>query len=181
MDGWLACCSGCLRGGPRPWRRAVTVFSFGGAVRELVHRFKYGGHTYLTPFLADGMYRCWLRYGSGLPDVVAPVPLHRRKASTRGYNQAELLAREVAGRLAIPFADLLVRTRHTGQQAVLGGRQRRENVKDAFRRLPGASVSGRQILLVDDVLTTGATLTAAAEAIRFQTTAVVDVLTVARG
>jgi ComF family protein len=120
-------------------------------------------------------------------DLIAPVPLHWRRLLTRRYNQASLLAR-VAARAASPrpaarlAPDLLRRHRWTGSQAGLRAKERRSNVRQAFEIHPrwAAEVSGKTVLLVDDVLTTGATAEACARVLQRGGARHVDVLTLAR-
>jgi ComF family protein len=180
-DSVLACCGECLRSGTRPWRYAVSVFPFARVPRELVHRFKYGGETFLAPFLARRLYQNWLRHGDCLPDLIVPVPLHWLKQLRRGFNQAELLAELLARHLAVPMVRCLVRRRSTAQQALLAVDERQRNMAGAFCLCRRANVDGLTILLVDDVLTTGATLGAAASALVRAGAACVNVITVARG
>jgi ComF family protein len=100
-------------------------------------------------------------------DLVAPVPLHWWRKWTRGYNQAEAVARELAAGLHVPFAPkLLRRVRWTPQQVQPTREARRENVKGAFRIVRGARVAAKTVLLVDDVMTTGSTLGEAARTVR---------------
>jgi ComF family protein len=107
-----------------------------------------------------------------------PVPLHRRRLAQRGYNQAGLLAREWGRRLGLPVRPgALRRTRATAAQAELPGRERRRNVAGAFR---ARGVTGRPVVLVDDVVTSGATVEAAAEALLAAGATEVRVLAVAR-
>jgi ComF family protein len=111
-------------------------------------------------------------------DVVAPVPLHWRRRWQRGFNQSELLARAVARRYGLPVLDVLRRKRATPTQAGLSNARRRSNVAGAFT-VRGA-VSGRRILLVDDVMTTGATAAACAAALKRAGARHVAVLALAR-
>ena len=181
LDGILAECGECLRLGGRPWNRGVSVFAFGGPVRQAIHRLKYHGHAYLAPWLGACMARSWIRHGSGLPDAVTPVPLHWTRRYTRGYNQAELLARAVAAGLNVPMRRILRRRRRTAQQAVLDARERQRNLRDGFVTRDKTKIDNRRILLVDDVLTTGSTLAAASRVLIEAGTATVGVVTAARG
>src|SRR5260221_7684489 len=114
-------------------------------------------------------------------DVVVPVPLHRNRERERGYNQADLIARPLARRLKLPHrAVLLVRTRPRPDKHVLSLEERWESVRGAFATRPGSQVDNLRVLLVDDVMTTGATLDACARALRAAGAKSVTGLTVAR-
>ena len=97
-------------------------------------------------------------------ELVVPVPMHPRRRRRRGFNHSELLARGVAEKLNLPYADALVRTRHTVQQSVLEGAARRTNLRNAFECR--VDLTGRRVLLVDDVYTTGTTARECAKALR---------------
>ncbi len=97
-------------------------------------------------------------------DLITSVPLHLTRQRERGYNQAELLARHLARLRDLPYVTVLARTRATEQQVGLDGMQRRANVSNAFSAIP-QPVTGKNVLLVDDVSTTGATLDACAQAL----------------
>ena len=113
-------------------------------------------------------------------DVVVPVPLHATRLRERGYNQAALLARELAQRAELPVNErTLVRKRATAPQVELGARERRENMHDAFGCSDGA-LAEKRVLLIDDVCTTGATLEACAIALRESGAHSVQALTLAR-
>lgn len=143
-----------------------SVYLFAGTMRKTIHAFKYRGVSSLAPALAHLMAE-YLGDHHMAVDVVVPVPLHRQRRKERGYDQAELLARNLAGeRDLLLGADWLVRVRPTLPQVKTeSAAERRRNVMGAFA--PGAAVQpGRSVLLVDDVCTTGATLESCAIALR---------------
>ncbi len=181
LDTALAVCADCLRADTRPWQAAVSVFPFRGPARELIHRFKYSGHTYLAPVLASRMAGSWRAHGAGDPDVIVPVPLHWRKRLRRGYNQALLLALHLSDALGVPMRRLIRRKRWTTQQAMLDFSARQANMGGVFSLCRGTDPSGLHILLVDDVLTTGATLSSAAQNLMQSNASAVSVITAARG
>lgn len=130
----------------------------------VVHALKYGERTGLAPVLAVEMARA-LPPGYR-PDLVLDVPLHRTRRRERGYNQAALLADALAEAIAAPrLASAIERVRATRAQARLGPAERRRNMAGAFRVTCPAALAGRSVLIVDDVLTTGATLEAALAAL----------------
>jgi ComF family protein len=167
---------------PPPFGRLRAAAVFDEIARELVHGLKYHRHLDLARWMAGWMGRA----GRDVLDdaaVLVPVPLHRRRLWTRRFNQSAALA-SVLGRAAgKPFAPLaLRRIRPTRHQVGLGANERAENVRGAFHVDPGrkTEVSGRNILLVDDVYTTGATAKAATRALLRAGAATVDVLVFAR-
>jgi ComF family protein len=167
---------------PPPFERARAAVVYVGVARQMVQRLKYNDRTELGPWMAGWM----LRAGAELiaeADVIVPVPLHWRRFLTRRYNQSAELARAVAARSGLPFApQALHRVKSTRQQVGLAAREREDNVRAAFA-VPDASdilVRGRRVLLVDDVYTTGATVSAATRALKRGGAAAVDVLTFAR-
>jgi ComF family protein len=110
--------------------------------------------------------------------LVVPIPIHSARRRERGYNQAELIARGVADALGLPMVDVLRRTRYTGTQTALSEQQRLVNLTNAFVVHRPAMIRNTRILLVDDVLTTGATLNTAAEALLMAGARRVDALTI---
>ena len=136
----------------------------GGPLREAIHSFKYEGLRALARTLGEVLYDCW-DVEPWPVDVIVPVPLHPSRLRERGYNQSALLARELARHTGLPIAErVLLRISPTRPQVGLNVAERAENVRDAFR-CRDESLRGQQVLLVDDVLTTGATLRACAQAL----------------
>lgn len=168
-----ACCGGAVvadglcarcRTSPLQIECIRSVVYLEGVLREAVHWLKYRGRTALAGPLGDLMARYWMQHPM-LADVVVPVPLHPARLRERGYNQAALLAREMARRVGLVVDEqMLVRQRSTAPQVELNAKQRKENVRDAFR-CSGSGLVGKRVLLVDDVCTTGATLEACAVAL----------------
>jgi len=166
------------RTGTRGFDAAYCFGSYEGTLRELIHLFKYGRMKPLARTLAANL-------ASALPrdqkfDVVVPMPLHWRRKWQRGFNQAELLARRTARRYGIPVRNAVRRIRSTAAQAGLSNAQRRENVVGAFRIRKPRAIEGRRVLLIDDVMTTGATASACALALKRGGAASVTLLALAR-
>ncbi len=156
-------CAACARR-PPALRAVRAACVYDGAIRAAIHRLKYGQERHLADPLAALLLEC-LAARPLTVDALVPVPLDRARARARGYNQAGLLAAPVAAALGVPVAaDWLARQRPTRPQVGLSAAARRANVRGAFR-CPTPDVAGRRVLLVDDVMTTGATLEACAEAL----------------
>jgi ComF family protein len=161
--------------------RFDAAFAFGeydSGLRKLIHLFKYGKVKALAKPLAGLLVRALPLHARF--DLIVPMPMHWLRRMGRGFNQSELLARHVAARTSAPVAGVLRRTRRTPPQAGLTRAQRRDNVAGAFAVTEPARVGGRHILLVDDVLTTGATANACAAVLKRAGAARVTIATVAR-
>lgn len=162
--------------------RAVCAFRARDEVRELIHRAKYRAESWLLEDLAqvallDPVFR---RHLAG--STLVPVPLHASRQRERGYNQSALLAGALAaGAAGCTCDDLLERVRDTGQQVRLGRMERLENMDDAFRVRPGRRAPRGRLVVIDDVLTTGATLSACAAALRVAGARRVDAAALAHG
>lgn len=170
-------CDRCPAGELRALDWARSAYYFDGAIRQAIHRFKYGGERAFAPVLAAMVAECEL--DRPLFDAVAPVPLDPLRRRDRGYNQAEDLARALAGHWQLTLALDLRRTRTTRPQVGLDRAARRANVAGAFE-WAGDSLGGVKLLLVDDVMTTGATAEACAAALKEAGASFTGIVTVAR-
>lgn len=161
-------------------RAAVVATPF---LLEVIHRYKYRGALWFEPFLAGLLVEAvGPRLNPADWDALVPVPLHPVRRRERGYNQAERLARKLGRATGIPVRPGIVRRRAvTRTQALLDRGERTQNVAHAFEALPGRRLNGLRVVVVDDVLTTGATCSAVSRALRSAGAARVVVWTVARG
>lgn len=155
--------------------------TFGGPVRDAIHAFKYRGERRLAPTLGRAMAERWRRSGRG-GELLVPVPVHASRRRERGFDQAEDLASALAEDLGLPWAPALERRTRTVAQHSLGRAERAANLGGAFVVRPRhrGLVLGRWVILVDDVSTTGATLTECAAALRAGGARAVSALTLAR-
>jgi ComF family protein len=152
-------CGHCITS-PPAWTAARSAYAYEGACRDLIHNFKYGGKALLRRplayLMADQLHQfvteCRI-------DLIIPVPLHKSRLQSRGFNQAVLLCEPLSRIWQLPLLRQgLVRTRPTGPQVELTHDERISNIKDAFAVNTAAVVKGKRVLLVDDVYTTGSTL-----------------------
>jgi ComF family protein len=185
-DGVLRC--PVCRRVERPFERAVAYGSYDGGLRELIHLLKYNGVRPAAKVLGRMLSEAFtaLQPAFEQPTVlVIPVPLYKGKRGRRGFNQAELISRSACKlfprRERLHLAtDILVRVRDTQSQIGLTRHQRRENMRGAFAVARAAEVTGREVLLVDDVYTTGTTVSECAKVLRRTGASRVWVATVAR-
>jgi competence protein ComFC len=147
---------------------AVSAYRGRGIVRQIIHEFKYGRQIHLRHLVAR-----WLH--AALDDerirgsefaIMVPVPLHATRQRERGFNQASLLAALLSAQTAIPSKPVLERIRYTTTQTRLDRSERMENLHNAFRLRKNADVRGLRVLLIDDVLTTGSTLSECARVLK---------------
>ncbi len=167
---------------PPAYARARAVVRYDDVARALVHRFKYKDGLDAAPLLGAMMKRSG-RHLFEECDIVIPVPLYRSRLWWRRYNQAAVLAIQIARQTQLDYEpQLLERTRKTKSQVGLNMRQRRHNVSGAFAINESAfeRISGKRVLLIDDVITTGATIEACSQALLNGGAEVVNVLAFAR-
>jgi len=187
-EGWCASCQDEL-----PWTEpndAKMVASCGvclsplwykDGAREGMHRYKFNGGRSHAKLFGQLMAQCIQDRWEKPVDLITWVPLHPKRKRERGYDQAELLARRVGELTGFPVESTLEKTRATAVQSQTGGDEaRRANVQGAYRVLPGRDLAGKQIVLIDDVTTSGATLAECASALRQAGAGLVLGLTFAR-
>jgi ComF family protein len=163
-------CAGC--GGtlddcrPRDVRTGgvLHVYKYQGPVRELLRRYKYDDRPRSAFFAAQEMYEFMEKEGIEA-DIVSFVPVHKNRKKDRGYDQSEMLAVNLAALCGGRFAALLERTRDTAPQYRLSADARKKNVGGAFSVVPGSDYAGARILLIDDIYTTGSTMSECAKAL----------------
>jgi ComF family protein len=171
-------CANC-RAHPLEIEKIRSVALFDGVLRQAIHRFKYERLAGLAEPFGEMLADYW-RAELLTADWLIPVPLHPSRERDRGYNQSELLARQLARRVNVPISSKgLRRTRATAVQMTLNAAQRRENVAGAFECVEPRA-RGARVMVIDDVGTTGATLDACAQAVLKAGAASVMGLTLAR-
>lgn len=160
--------------------RCVSPLFYEKLVRDSLHRFKFAQRTGYAGIYAEFMVKC-IDENQISCDSISWVPVSRRRLRERGYDQSGLLAREVSARLGVPCVRTLDKIRHTRQQSLTKDvRQRRENVKGAYCCCDPALVAGKRILLIDDIVTSGSTLSECAGVLKKAGAGEISALTVAR-
>lgn len=161
-NGYL--CASCTH--DKELRQIISVFHFKQkGIQELVHALKYENIHSAASWMGRCMAAAWRLNGCAIPDLIIPIPLHRSRLRERGYNQAALLARSLCSKLDVALSDdVLIRSRKTPSQTDLSLEERKENILGCFAL--AKPLAGLNILLVDDVFTTGATLCEAARILK---------------
>ncbi|HIJ81026.1 MAG TPA: ComF family protein [Desulfuromonadales bacterium] len=174
-------CGACLTDRPH-FDSARAPLLYEGSVRNLIHSFKYDRRTHLRrPLALLIIEHLGTFLNAGRFDMIIPVPLHRSRLRSRGFNQAILLGSLLAERLSLPMpVNLLDRIRKTEQQVDLTAAQRRQNVKGAFAVIVPERVREKRIILLDDVMTTGSTVDECALELKKSGSVGVSVVTIAR-
>ena len=176
-------CAWCRKTAPAfAWARSAVRYD--GVAKECLWRLKYGAGFWVVETLADWLVALWRTCPPDVrcADLVVPVPLYPRRRRERGYNQSALLAERLARRMGVPFAGrALRRLCPTPSQTRLTAAQRVHNVRGVFAVPRASRAKGARIVLVDDVMTTGATVNECARTLMAAGAASVVVLTVARG
>jgi ComF family protein len=160
---------------------ARSAAEYAGTVRQRIHQLKFGGQLHWVPPLVDLLVQAGHHQDMTAADLLVPVPLHPKRLSQRGFNQAGLLARDYGKRLGIEVRfDLLERTSWTVPQTHLNREERLQNVKGVFRAPRPDRIEGRTVLVLDDVFTTGSTLNECARVLKAAGAAEAHAVTVGR-
>lgn len=175
-DNW--CCAAC-RHHPPAFDRLLALWSYEAPLDSVIQGLKFRRLDYLGRHLGEALAARWGEEIAGV-DVVVPVPLHWVRRLSRGYNQAERIANALARHTDRPLVSALGRGRATSPQTSLGRDERLVNLRKAFRVRRADAIRGRHVLLVDDVATTGATIEAAAAALKRTGAAEVTVIVAGR-
>ena len=177
-----ALCARCLKE-PPPYQVARALALYQGKIPSVVHGFKYLGRRDVADFAGGRMAEGFSAlFGGRHYDAVVPIPLHWRRRFSRGYNQAERLAAPLALALSLPLELGIRRRESTRRQARLNSQERQENTREAFE-VPEAvlpRLQGARLLVIDDVFTTGATVSACVRVLLQAGASRVDVYTLAR-
>lgn len=172
-------CAACLARRP-VYATARSALRYDDASRPLVLGFKHGGHTDRLKSFAAQMHRAG-RVALANADILIPVPLHSTRLIKRRFNQSALLARELSQRCGVPMdAHALLRSRATPTQGGLSAAGRRRNVQSAFKVAAPDKIKDKRIVLIDDVMTTGATLESCTRTLKRAGAARVDAVCLAR-
>lgn len=160
------------------FRNLIILFEYSAGIRQMIHLFKYQNCRGMAKhFAQEAILRLQSTRISGY-HMIIPVPLHKQRLRERGYNQSEEIARCMAMKLAIPYqTDILIRLRNTATQTRFNKQERIQNVHQAFSC--SSDVSGLQIILIDDVITTGSTVNECCAALLSAGAEAVDVLALA--
>ncbi len=178
-SGVLAVCPLCLQEKKRPWLDALSLFRYEKEAREMILKFKSGDHPTIARPLGKIAAET-LRAEKWQFDTIVPIPLHFTRLWKRTYNQAELFARQIGKNLDVAVIDALKRRYTRGKQAARNRTKRHQSTQHLFIIKDSRHISGKDILLVDDVFTTGATCDAAARVLLKAGAKSVRILTVCR-
>ncbi|NLP43486.1 MAG: ComF family protein [Peptococcaceae bacterium] len=159
-------CQDCQEGrGPQNLTKVLTLGYYGGEWKNFIHRVKFQSQPYLLLELAEILIP-WLIRDLPVADLITYVPLHPNRQAERGFNQAEVLASVISRKLGHKCEQTLGRVRATSPQTALGRAERLHNLRGAFALQPGIDVKEKTIWLVDDVITTGATISECATVLK---------------
>lgn len=151
-------CKDCREGkGPQNLDKVISLGYYHGAWKEFIHTIKFKSQPYLLVSLVELILPVVMEELPP-PDRIVPVPMHPRRLAQRGFNQAEVLASVLGGKLVIGCEEILNREKDTTPQTILGRRERIKNLQGAFGLKEGMKVKGQVIWLIDDVVTTGTTI-----------------------
>ncbi|HJO95884.1 MAG TPA: ComF family protein [Victivallales bacterium] len=179
LDLILNICSKCLKEEPFPWNNALSVIELKGYANEIIQKLKYNNRIDFVPYISrlasDLVIQNKLKF-----DYIVPIPLHKLKKLIRGFNQSYLISQSISKTIKIPCKEWLIREKYTISQTRLSSKMRRKNIINVFSSSKRAIIKNKDILLVDDVMTTGSTLRSAANQLLSAGAKQVSILVIAR-
>ena len=155
------------------------LFKYEGEIRDKLLKYKFRDYSYLYKFFSEIIINnCNLKNNY---DIIMPVPIHKKRKQTRGYNQSELIAKEIAKKLNIKYTNnVLIKTIDTVPQSTLSQSQRTSNVLGIYKVINSQIIKDKNILLIDDIYTTGSTVNECSKVLKQNGAKLVDVLTIAK-
>jgi competence protein ComFC len=159
-------CQDC-RGTEPDYQKIISAVFYKGPIVDLIHLFKYKNHDYLGPWLAQLLISQLSKTGQQLKgfDLITYVPLHKESLKTRGYNQSRILAKELSKHFQIPLVDdIIIEVKSKKSQTAVERKDRQSNISGIFQA--AENISGKKIIIVDDIFTTGSTLSECAKVLK---------------
>jgi len=142
----------------RNGNKGFCAVKYNDIIKSSIYRFKYKNNISYAKYYADIMFKCIENDSRFHADYLVPVPIYKSKKRKRGFNQSELIAMELSKYTEIPCNDMLERNRNTKSQSKIKFNERQENVKDAFVLKKGLDIRGKNIVIIDDIYTSGSTI-----------------------
>ena len=178
-----ALCRECRKMPGRHFKRNYSAYLYDGALKECIHKFKYGGISRLSGLFSSLLIDFIKDNPEILKDIdlLVPVPLGKNRLRERGYNQSSMLTRPISEEFGVLSVDALAKKKSTPPQSELKRESRLINLKGAFEMRPDISVNGKNILIIDDVFTTGSTINECASVLKDAGAGRIYSLTLARG
>lgn len=171
-------CLGCMNSKSTYYDIARAPVVFSNNAVHIIHKLKYGGTKYLVPYIAEYMYSCFLENNLSV-DYVTCVPMHVKRKRERGYNQAELIAKQLCKVANLQYVDTLNRVKYTTNLARMNKQSRNEAISGVFEYCSSVDLKNKKVLLIDDVFTSGSTTDECARILKSKKVASVVVLTFA--
>lgn len=158
-------CANC-KNEKRYFDKVVSVAIYDGVAKHIVHKFKYGNSKYLSKTIFAFIYEKFLQSDFKDINFIMPVPLSKQRLKLRGFNQAQILSSELSNKTKIEHLDVIKRIKNTPTQTSLTKEERSLNLTDAFVLEDNLQVKGKNILIIDDIITTGSTINALAKLLK---------------
>ena len=156
-------CPDCIQS-THYFTKGFSCVEYDDNIKKLVYDLKYHNKRYLAYHMAEMMTERFMKMGWGKPDLIVPIPLHRKKERDRGFNQSALIARYIGAFLGIPVeCKGVLRMKETEIQNKLNREERKENLKNAFKIIENNKFSNKKVMILDDIYTTGSTIDACAK------------------